>query len=309
MRCYVKYGKRKQLIYSLPVPEKDIVIYALCEPDSNIIRYVGMTTVGFNRIKGHYDVARSRNSHCSNWIYSLKDKNQIFEVIYLEYFDVDGSEVDEAEKKWIKYYTDLGANLTNYEPGGRTKGFAARNMSDYRERMSKINGSEAKKKLFSEQSSARWADPEFREMMKTIPRKEITPEGRKKINDGAVKAFGVKLQDDLGNIFNSLREASDFHKIHKMSIQRASLQGTVIHGRTFNRLGGGRKDPSEVITDTYIKTGRKPVINEVIDHNGIIYQNIKLACEALGIDNKKAHRLLNNEIKNPCGITLKRVVK
>lgn len=301
--------KNRSIVHDLPKPEKDIFIYALCEPNTDIVRYIGLSTMGFKRIKDHYGVSDKKKSYSVNWIISLRNKNEIFNVLYLEYFDSDGPHLDETERKYIEYYKSIGANLTNYELGGRRNGFKARDKEAHSRRLSEINSTPERKELFSKQSKARWADPEFREMMKNISKKKISKEDFKKINKAYNDKYGVKLQDDLGNIFNTLKEASNFHDISIMVIQRASITGKVIKGRTFKRLGGGIKPPSEIKLTNWVKRGCKPIINEVVDHNGVVYQNIKIACEALNIDNKKAHRLLNGEIKKPCGITLKRVNK
>jgi len=51
----------KSLIHSLEKPEKEIYIYALCDPNTGQIRYIGLSTVGFKRIASHYDDCKAKN--------------------------------------------------------------------------------------------------------------------------------------------------------------------------------------------------------------------------------------------------------
>ena len=47
--------KNESLIHTLPKPDKNIFIYCLSDPVTDEVKYVGMTTSGFERIKSHYD--------------------------------------------------------------------------------------------------------------------------------------------------------------------------------------------------------------------------------------------------------------
>ena len=68
------------LVHTLPKPEKEIFIYALCEPDSLNIRYIGLSTSGFKRIKRHYDGGGKWTSS-KRWIKANKEKNKIFSIL------------------------------------------------------------------------------------------------------------------------------------------------------------------------------------------------------------------------------------
>lgn len=88
-------------------------IYALCDPMTHEIRYVGKTykTVK-HRLATH--CSDKRNTHRANWVRSLKPLKP--EILELELIGDD--EWVEAEQFWIAYFKTLGAKLTNLTKGG-----------------------------------------------------------------------------------------------------------------------------------------------------------------------------------------------
>jgi D-mannonate dehydratase len=84
--------------------------------ESENIKYIGQTCVSVSkRLNKHIENARCGiKTHCYNWIRSqLKIGNQINAVI-LEKNAIYGV----SERKWIKWYRLLGAELTNLTDGG-----------------------------------------------------------------------------------------------------------------------------------------------------------------------------------------------
>ena len=69
----------KKLLNTLPYPKKDIYIYALKCPVSNVIKYVGLSTTGIKRMEYHYKCGSGTKIKC--WIVSLRRKKQIFNVL------------------------------------------------------------------------------------------------------------------------------------------------------------------------------------------------------------------------------------
>ena len=85
------------------LPNKN-VIYALCDPISNEIRYIGKAIDLYTRIRNHYKESRLKCiTHKNNWIKSLLNKELRVNVIILEEL-TDEILLNEAEIKWIKYY-------------------------------------------------------------------------------------------------------------------------------------------------------------------------------------------------------------
>lgn len=46
----------------------NVFIYALSDPRTNQIRYIGKANNPYNRYSNHYNSARDKNTHKRNWI-------------------------------------------------------------------------------------------------------------------------------------------------------------------------------------------------------------------------------------------------
>jgi hypothetical protein len=85
-------------------------IYALTDPVTDEVRYVGITDNAHTRYMQHCNDTRDNHSDKAVWIKSLKDRLLLPGLKILEIAEFD---VLQREKYWIKYYADQGANLTN----------------------------------------------------------------------------------------------------------------------------------------------------------------------------------------------------
>lgn len=92
-------------------------IYILKDPISNEIRYVGKSNNPEDRLRRHLQNNNLIESWTpkNKWLLNLKNNNMlpIMEIIDSTEFDIN-----ELEIKWIKYYRDLGLDLTNGTDGG-----------------------------------------------------------------------------------------------------------------------------------------------------------------------------------------------
>lgn len=90
-------------------------IYALTHPETNEIRYIGLTTyLPEERLAGHIETAAKGSQHwVHRWIRTLSVPPL---VIVLEY---DPFDLNEAEVRWIKQYRESGARLCNMTDGGQ----------------------------------------------------------------------------------------------------------------------------------------------------------------------------------------------
>lgn len=93
-------------------------IYALTDPTSNEVRYIGKTNELQRRYTAHLAHATNENdrSHRANWIRKLASQGREPGMIVLEV--CDESEWRERERHWIRYYRDQDARLTNGDDGG-----------------------------------------------------------------------------------------------------------------------------------------------------------------------------------------------
>lgn len=89
-------------------------IYALCDPETQEVRYIGKTVSLDLRMKNH----RNDKTHTrkARWLRSLAAKGLEPEVTLLA--DVPDAEWQEAEQYWIAHFRKLGADLTNHTDGG-----------------------------------------------------------------------------------------------------------------------------------------------------------------------------------------------
>lgn len=97
------------------------VIYALTEPDTGVVRYVGQSTDPKRRYRGHvFDSRSGETDHKSNWIASLLRRDVVPGLLILEV--VAREEANAAEGRWISHYREL-VDLTNHRDEGDVRVF------------------------------------------------------------------------------------------------------------------------------------------------------------------------------------------
>lgn len=89
-------------------------IYALVDPRTEQVRYVGATVDPQRRLREHLG-RRCESTYCSRWIQELAAEGlkPCFWVL-----QIAGDEWQIVECQWIKAFRDLGAPLTNITDGG-----------------------------------------------------------------------------------------------------------------------------------------------------------------------------------------------
>lgn len=92
---------------------KAIIIYALCDPATEEVRYVGKTWNLAIRMSQHMYESKWARNHRSHWIRNLgvKPLARILEVVPSDAWV-------EAERRWILHFRTSGARLTNGTDGG-----------------------------------------------------------------------------------------------------------------------------------------------------------------------------------------------
>lgn len=93
-------------------------MYALLDPDSEEVRYVGRSVNAHQRYFQHIAKAKSdkRQNYCMTWIRSLLRQERKPLLVLLQ--TVPLVEWAECERFWISYFTRLGYQLTNANDGG-----------------------------------------------------------------------------------------------------------------------------------------------------------------------------------------------
>lgn len=92
-------------------------IYALCDPQTFDVRYVGKADNPYKRYYQHLIDKDKHSIHKINWIQSLLKKGLLPIQQILE--ECDESIWEERERDWIAFYKKIGAPLTNGTDGGK----------------------------------------------------------------------------------------------------------------------------------------------------------------------------------------------
>lgn len=204
-------------------------IYALIDPETNKIRYIGQTINVKRRYRQHLS-AKDTNKHKFNWINSLKSKNlkPLIKVIGI----YDRSIIDNMERFWIDYCKRIGCKLVNCDSGGNGKKVVS---EETRKKISMANKgktnmlgyrhTEECKKLMSETRKG------IKQSQETIDKRKMFGAKNPFYGKGPMKnKFGkyhhasksvIKIDiitNNIINIYQSISEASKLSKVSRMDI-------------------------------------------------------------------------------------------
>lgn len=101
------------------VKNNKVFIYALTEPITHEIRYIGKTNNLYERYYMHLQELQEptkKHYHSKNWIRELFSRGYAPKIEVLE--TCNQSNWQEREMYWIEFYKRLGTNLTNMTKGG-----------------------------------------------------------------------------------------------------------------------------------------------------------------------------------------------
>lgn len=91
-------------------------IYALCEPGTRTVRYIGKANNPEKRLKAHIISSVHQKNHLGNWLRSLQSKNIVPNMIILR--EVKYDKWQEAEERYIRIARGCGMKLVNSTDGG-----------------------------------------------------------------------------------------------------------------------------------------------------------------------------------------------
>jgi predicted GIY-YIG superfamily endonuclease len=90
-----------------------VYVYALAEPDTNEVRYIGLTSEPGRRLQEHMSALRSHSVKVE-WLKSLKVAGRMPQLVILETVECEHwSDAEPREQAWIHHYCAQGADLTN----------------------------------------------------------------------------------------------------------------------------------------------------------------------------------------------------
>ena len=162
-----------------------VSIYALADPRTRAIRYVGKAVDARRRLREHLGSTRSsHNNHLLNWLRQLP---QSPELLILARVPVGAWQ--EAERMWIQLLRDRGEPLTNRTPGGEGASRGAKfpdrkspppRTEEYRRKLS----TSLRGRIFSEAHRAALSRANRKpNPLKGKPGKKHTEASKKKISD------------------------------------------------------------------------------------------------------------------------------
>lgn len=202
---------------------KGFLIYGLKDPLTNEIRYIGRSSSGLKRPTEHFRPHKlKQKSKKSSWIKSCLNKGYSPEIVILEKFN-DFKQLNQAEKRWIKYYNDLGHKLTNHTKGGD-------GINGYR------HSKETKRKI-SEASKKQWLNDstiKCKKISKGVSEYFSKNENRLKAAKlKGAKPFIVFKNNEVIGKWESIRQCSRQLKLDSGSISRV-LKGEYKHTRGYS---------------------------------------------------------------------------
>lgn len=91
-------------------------IYALCEPGTRKVRYIGKTsTTSKKRLSRHLHETIKLDTYMGRWLRLLRSHEKVPTLVVLKEVEGDGND---AEKRYIRYAKGLGMRLVNATEGG-----------------------------------------------------------------------------------------------------------------------------------------------------------------------------------------------
>lgn len=95
---------------------KTTFIYALCEPGTRTVRYIGKTNNPRKRFKQHLKDSTKVFTHLGNWLRFLVSRSETPELVILREVPFDQWEI--AEERYIRLARGCGMSLVNSTDGG-----------------------------------------------------------------------------------------------------------------------------------------------------------------------------------------------
>lgn len=100
---------------------KQATIYALCDPFTNAVRYIGATVTSLQKRLGQHLNTIAPDRPVAEWVQALV--TQGIQPIIRPIAIVEVSEMDQVERRVIALYLSQGVSLLNRTDGGRGSGF------------------------------------------------------------------------------------------------------------------------------------------------------------------------------------------
>ena len=161
------------------------IIYGLIDPRTLLVRYVGKTARGLQRVRRHDKKRTSDQTHCANWVRSLQRLG--LRHLWCVLDECSFQKLSEQECWWIAYGRACGWPLTNHSEGGDGAGVGH-------------SVSAATRVKLSSATKKQWQSPSHREHMQRVSERESS---KRKL-----RMIGVNNPTHNPEVRNKLRTSS-----------------------------------------------------------------------------------------------------
>lgn len=191
----------------------NVLIYALCEPDTEAVRYVGATTQALKtRLAKHLYSSGKQTSPNAQWVYALQKSGRRPLIKLLETADTETW--SEVERRWIAFYREQGVALNNVLIGGHHS----------------YEGATELRSRLSEAASRHFADPENRaRMVATVRNYYADPSNRAKHGTVMKNYYASEehsqLRKQISESLKGIKRSAETRR--KVSIARRARQQTI----------------------------------------------------------------------------------
>lgn len=216
------------------------LIYALVDPRTGEIRYIGRSSKGLLRARNHWATASElqKSTYCANWIKSLVILGLIPTVFVLESWEkISNARLNKAERKWIRRYKKKNARLTNLTDGGEGN-LGCQVSLETRAKMSRAQkrrpDKEDVKRLLLAQAKSSWTKEHRKNLSRSLKGRIYSSETIEKMRSAKRKKTPVRRND--GVLYPSVCAASRALGVHSKRIfEVLSGKCKSVKGFTFQR--------------------------------------------------------------------------
>lgn len=274
------------------------IIYALQDPITYEIRYIGKSGSGLLRPKAHIIPSRLQScTHKNHWIKSLL-KQGLRPIIKVVQELSNFNELNTAEIYWIQYFKDIGCLLTNSTKGGMGRC----GLPHTEETKRKISEGQKNKKVARGPSHGMYGRKRTKEEKALISEHTKIGMNKNEVKEKMHKKPSAnKFIDQSGQYYESIYDCR-----RKTGLSRDTIR----------EILNGQKESYNGYKFTYISkttvviplTCQNHFTKKIMDQNGVIYFSIREAAKQLNLSEGSISQNLRGRSKQTKGYSFKEIV-
>ena len=275
------------------------IIYALQDPTTNELRYVGKSVNGLTRARAHcYPGSLERDkTYKGNWLRQLVNKGLKPNIKVVQQLN-NISELNQAEQYWIEYFRNLGCPLTNSTNGGMGRC----GLPHTEETKKKISFGQKNKKVYPKGEAhgmygRKLTEEEKQTISKRTKEKMNNPDTKEKL---LKRKNGSKFIDNHGNYYESIYDAH----------RKTGLSRDVIREILNNKRSEYKNYKFEYINKSSSKVyidSKSHFTKKIIDQNGNVYNSLREAANKLNLSEGNISQVISGKYTHTKGYSFKEV--